>query len=307
MNWTAVTAEAGRVEGVLERVRVYIELTKPRIAVLVLMTVLVGGLLASWGQPSPWVLLWTVIGTALVAGSASVWNQWLERDRDARMMRTRRRPIPSGRITAQESVYVSLVMLVVGLGLLAGLANYSAAVWGLLTWALYIGVYTPLKPLTSWNTAVGAIAGALPVVIGWVASGGELTWQMWALFGIVFCWQFPHFMAIAWLYREDYARGGYRMMTVVDPSGRAAGVQGVVGALFALPASLMVMLPLVDFMSAPAAVICVTGVFLAGLGQLWLALLFLWKRDERSARWLLRASLIYLPLVLGLIACGPAF
>jgi protoheme IX farnesyltransferase len=307
MSTTIATASTVRVVSLPERLKVYGELSKPRIAVLVLMTVLVAGLLASWGQPNPLLLAWTVLGTALVAGSASVGNQWIERRRDARMFRTAGRPIPSGRIGATEALLLSLAMLAAGTVILFSGAGWLASGLGLLTWMIYLGLYTPLKPVTSWNTVVGAVAGAMPVMIGWVACGGRLSAELVALWLIVFLWQFPHFMAIAWLYRDDYARGGYKMLSVVDPSGRAAGVQAVMGAACLLPTSLSLVFAFGDFMSATSAAICAVSVFVAGVIQLLLAARFLWKRDTESARWLVRASLIYLPFVLGVIACGPAF
>ncbi len=157
----------------------------------------------------------------LVAGGASAWNQLIERFRDARMRRTKTRPLPSGRVTAPEAALFGTALALGGLGLLA-LGPHVQAVWvALATFVLYVMVYTPLKVLTPWNTVVGAVPGALPPVIGWAAATGTLGIEGWVLFLIVFLWQFPHFYAIAWLYREDYVRGGLKMLTIDDPTGRA--------------------------------------------------------------------------------------
>ncbi|QDU97013.1 heme o synthase [Lignipirellula cremea] len=281
----------------------YLELAKPRIAVLVLATVAASGYVARWGQPDPWLLLHAMLGVLLVASSASGLNQWIERRSDALMKRTADRPLPAGRLSASEVMVFSLTLLLAGVGYLAWSTNLTAAGLGLVTWVLYVLVYTPLKPLTSLNTLAGAIPGAMPVLIGWAAVGGELNpWvdpRGLAIFLLVFVWQFPHFMAIAWLYREDYSRAGLQMLTVVDPSGRRAGVQAVLCAMALLPISF------VPALSTPTSGVYLVAAFLLGVGQLFCAAAFMMRLDRTSARWLLKASLIYLPLMLVLLMLLP--
>ncbi len=219
---TQVLAYADRQPGILVRVADYVELTKPRIATLVLVTVAMAAFVAGWGPPNPWLLFDTLLGTALVAASASALNQWLERVSDGQMQRTCDRPLPAGRLGSAEVLAFSAVTIVLGFGYLALAVNWLTAALGLLTWFTYVWIYTPLKRITPANTAVGAVAGALPVLMGWAAVDTALGLKAFTLFLIVFLWQFPHFMAIAWIYRQQYAAAGLRMLPVVDPSGRRA-------------------------------------------------------------------------------------
>jgi heme o synthase len=299
MSTSSTLTYTDRQPGVLVRVADYVELTKPRIATLVLVTVAVSAFVAGWGPPAPWLLFNTLLGTALVASSASALNQWLERYSDAQMERTADRPLPSGRLGSGEVLAFGLLTIVLGFGYLAITVNWVTACLGMLTWITYVWIYTPLKRITPANTAVGAVAGALPVLMGWAAVDSNLGLKAFTLFLIVFLWQFPHFMAIAWIYRHQYAAAGLQMLPVVDPSGRRAGAQAVVSALALVPVSLI-----------PAVLELAGGVYfgwvlLLGLGQLACAVLFLLKLDEISARRLLRASLIYLPAVLLLLMLGP--
>ena len=284
----------------LERLGVYLELTKPRIGLLVLVTVVVAGTVASWGQPEPIALLHAVIGTALVAASGSAMNQWLERSHDALMQRTAERPLPAGTLSSAQVLRFGIVTLVAGLAYLVSWANWQAAGVALLTWVLYVWAYTPLKTRTVWNTAVGAVAGASPIGIGWASAGGSWDLRALALFLIVFLWQFPHFMAIAWIYREQYKRAGIRMLTVADPSGRRAGLQAISGALAVIPVSF-----LLAAYTWPASLPYIVATILLGSWQLLAALAFFIQRNERSARRLLHVSLIYLPAVLMLILSIP--
>ena len=283
----------------LARLADYLELTKPKISVLVLLTVAVASFVAAWGQPSPLVLLHALVGTALVMASASSLNQWLECDCDARMERTADRPLPAGRLCRREVLALAITTIVAGLGYLALWVGWVTANWAALTWVLYVGLYTPLKSRTSWNTAVGAVAGAMPVMIGWSATGGTLDLRAATLLMIVFLWQFPHFMAIAWIYRRQYSKAGLKMLTVVDPSGRWAGVQAVVAALALLPISLL------PAALGPAAAVYSVAALLLGTGQLICAVLFCARLDEKTARLLLRASLVYLPTLLTLLMLIP--
>ena len=293
MSTSALAGEQRRTTWI-ERTSDYVELTKPKIALLVLATVAVAYYAASWGQPDPLVLLHTLLGVALVAASASALNQWLEVDRDAAMDRTATRPLPAGRLTGRQVVVFAAACIVAGLAYLTFTVGWQSAVWGLATWAMYVWIYTPLKSRTALNTAVGAIAGALPTLIGWSAAGGELDLRAAALFLIVFLWQFPHFMAIAWIYRRQYGHAGLKMLTVVDPSGRRAGSQAVWAALALAPVSIT---PAVFTPTAGAIAYMAAALLLAVL-QLACAAMFLRERTDESARLLLRASLIYLPLLL---------
>jgi protoheme IX farnesyltransferase len=304
---TSTLVYASRREMLWARLAAYLELSKPRIASLVLVVVAVSAFAGHWGPPQPWIWFHTLLGTALIAASASTFNQLIERSRDARMDRTADRPLPSGRLQISQAVSFGMITLAIGLVELAALVNVMTALLGGLTWLLYVGLYTPLKAKTAANTAVGAVAGALPVLIGWAAvgasfsfTGGPLPDGMYvaALFLIVYLWQFPHFMAIAWIYRRQYAAAGFQMLTVVDPTGRRAGAQAVLGALALVPISL---LPALQMPSR----VYLAGAISLGIAYLVAAALFCWRRDQRSARFLLQTSLVYLPALLVLLVLSP--
>lgn len=275
----------------------YIELTKPRIVLLELVTVVVGMYLAAPGQLTTRLLIATVVGTTLVAASASILNQWLERDRDGHMQRTADRPLPAGRVAAGEAIILAAVTFATGVLTLALSVNWSTALVGVLCWAIYVAVYTPMKTRSTLNTAVGAASGALPILMGWMAGGGSFDLVALGLVGVLYLWQFPHFMAIAWLYRRDYATAGFQMATVDDSSGLRAGAIAVSGALALLPISLV---PALAPHSGSPWVYCVWAMML-GLLQLATATIFLAARNDHNARRLLRASLVYLPCWLGLL------
>lgn len=283
--------------GRLVRITDYIELTKPRIVLMELVTVIVAAHLASPWPIDRGVLLMTVLGAALVAASAGALNQWWEQAVDARMPRTSRRPLPAGRLTARSVLIFGGVTLIFGELILAGRSTSSAAVAAFVTWLIYIFVYTPLKSRTPLNTAVGAASGALPILIGWTAAGAPIDMRALALVAAIFLWQFPHFMAIAWLYRAEYAHAGQRMLTVVDPTGLRAGAQAVVGALILIPVSLV---PALVPQAGSPAIYCGWALVL-GVAQLAAATMFLFHRTDQSARRLLRASLAYLICWMGLL------
>ncbi len=284
-------AGAERGTGALARLADFVELTKPRIATLVLVAVAVSGALAASGPLEGWRLAHTLLGTALIAASASAINQWLERAPDARMTRTADRPLPAGRLSPADVLVFGAVAAVGGLAYLSVTVGIVTAALGLVTWLLYVAVYTPLKRRTWLNTVVGAVAGAMPVLMGAAAMDG-LGLLALGLFGIVYLWQFPHFMAIAWIYRRQYATAGFQMLSVVDPSGRRAGRQALAAALLLIPVSLVpfTLHPLNPLMAAPIVVL--------GILQAACAAAFLHRRDDRSARRLLHASLVHLPAVL---------
>jgi protoheme IX farnesyltransferase len=280
----------------------YIELSKPRIATLVLVVVACSAYVARWGQPATLPLLCTLFGTLLVAASASALNQLLEIRRDGLMPRTASRPLPARRVGPVHVLMFASLSLVLGLASLLWAVNWPATVWAAATWFTYAWIYTPLKPVTAANTMVGAVSGAMPVFIGWSAAGGTLDASAdprgWALFLILFLWQFPHFMAIAWMYRSQYAKAGLRMLTVVDPSGRHAGLQAATTSLILIPVSLVPVL----LTAAGGLWLYLTITLAIGAAQLACALAFCRQRTDRSARRLLHATLLYLPLLLACLA-----
>jgi protoheme IX farnesyltransferase len=269
----------------------FLELTKPRLSSFVLLVVALAAWLGSMGAIAPATLFLAVLGTALVAGGANALNMVLERDLDARMARTAGRPLPSGRLDAREAAIFGGALTVTGLLLLLG-TTPLAALLAAVTSASYLLVYTPLKRKTTLNTHVGAVPGALPALIGWAAARGTLDPAAWTLFGIVYLWQLPHFLAIAWLYKDDYARGGFRMLPSADPDGVATGRQALLGALALLFASLL------PALAGLAGGSYFAGALLLGAWFVRRALSFAVARTAGSARQLLRASLLYLPAIL---------
>jgi len=273
----------------------WLELTKPRITLLVVFTALVGFVTASPGPRWSSLLAAALVGTGLVAAGASTLNQVLERATDALMNRTRNRPIPAGRIRPVEATLFGLLLTAAGLALLAALGGPLPALVAFATWASYLFLYTPLKRRTHLATLVGAVPGALPPVIGWAAASGRLEPGAFILFAIVFLWQIPHFLAIAWLYREDYERGGIQVLPVIDREGVLTGRQAVLHSVALLVVSL-----------APVAAGLGGTLYLAGavvLGvALTLASLRLARaRDLGAARFLFLASVLYLPALTSLL------
>lgn len=311
MSTGYLTIAAERV-GLAAKAAGYWELTKPRIAIMELIVVAAACFIGSAAIPSAWLLANTLLGTALVAASASAFNQWLERDLDAQMPRTATRPLPAGVLSSGEALAFGSITLIAGALLLIVNVNLLAAAMGLATWLLYVVIYTPLKTRTSANTAVGAVAGALPALIGWAAVGAAIggdavSLRLMTLFLVLYLWQFPHFMAIAWLYRRDYAAAGMKMLTVVDPTGRQAGLLAVRTALVLLPLSYLPFLQ-----SAGGGMLGINGGYLAAAlvlaaAYLWLAIRFYRKPSDQSARALLRGSLLYLPLWLGILLLAPSY
>ena len=281
------------------RVAAFVALTKPRIAVMVLLTVAVGYVLGARGASHPATMVFTLLGTGLVAAGASAWNQVIERERDGRMRRTAKRPLPAGLLQPLESALFATLLAVAGIVTLLIATNPMAASIALATFVLYVAAYTPLKPITTLNTVVGAIPGALPPVIGWAAATGTVGIEAFSLFLVVFLWQFPHFLAIAWVHREDYARGGHKMLPCIDPGGRQTARQAVAYALVLVPAGL---LPTV---AGIAGGWYFAGAFAAGVYYLAASLRFLAHRDDPSARKLMMASFVYLPVILLLLLVNP--
>jgi protoheme IX farnesyltransferase len=283
------------------RVADYVELTKPRVAVLVLFTVATGVILASGGAVPASVLIHTLLGTALVAAGASALNQWLERDSDARMRRTENRPLPSGRLQPLEVFVFGTLLGALGVGYLAlTLPHPGAAGVAAVTFLCYVAVYTPLKRHTTLNTLIGAVPGALPPVIGWCAASGAITGGAVGLFLILFVWQVPHFLAIAWIYREEYRRAGLCMLPVMDRDGTTTARNMVLYCLTLIPVSLFPVL------LGSAGPVYFTGALLLGAGFLAPALGFRRSKSVAQARRVLRASLLYLPGLLALLVLDGA-
>lgn len=274
----------------------FAELVKARLSFLTLATAMAGfalGAQGAWG----WLLAAaTMAGTALSAAGAAALNQWWEREHDARMRRTRDRPLPAGRLQPADALLAGLTLSVTGVACLAVFANLLAAALAAATIVFYLLVYTPLKRVTTLNTIVGAVPGALPPLIGWTAARGSINAEGLTLFAILFLWQMPHFLAIAWLYREDYAQAGFRMLSEGDDRAALTGRQAVVYALALLAVSL---LPAVFF--GYSAVYFYGALFLGG-GFVALAGNFACSGGTvAAARGLFLASIAYLPLLLGLM------
>ncbi len=243
-------------------------------------------------------LLNACFGTALVAASASVMNQWMERERDAVMMRTCKRPLPMGRVASSQAVWMGWALVAVGSLYLGWLVNVPTMLVGLATWGLYVWVYTPLKMYSWTNTLVGTIPGALPVWMGWAAADRSLLDPYaWILLGILIAWQLPHFMAIAWMYQEQYGAAGYKMISVTDPSGRGAAWHAILGSIALVVLAYLAIQPI----NVATAILCALNVALA-LWQLWAAVRFSRAFDRPTARKMLHVSLFHLPLTLLLIA-----
>ena len=271
------------------------ELVKARLSLLVLLTTLVGFLIA-WRGPMDWVLLTaTLLGTALCAGGAAALNQWMERDIDARMKRTRERPLPGGRMSPRDALLFGLLFSLTGIAILGLFTNLRAAFLAFATIAIYIIVYTPMKRISSLNTIVGAVPGALPPLIGWVAARGSYGLEGGLLFATLFFWQMPHFLAIAWMFRDDYKAGGCVMLTDNDSDGSMTGRQALLYSICLLVISL---LPGFLGFNSP---LYFYGALLLGLGFSAFSAIFLIRRDRDSARNLFFASILYLPLLLGLL------
>ena len=272
-----------------------IELTKPRITTMVVLTAGIGLLLASGGEATLALVIHTLVGTGLVAAGSSALNQVLERDLDALMQRTAQRPLPSGRMHPDAALLFGVALSIVGLIELTVFVNLLTALLGTLALASYVFLYTPLKRVSSLATVIGAIPGAIPPLMGWTAVTNEIGLGAWVLFGILFLWQLPHFLAIAWMCRDDYARAGLPMLPVVEPDGRSTARQMVLWGAALLPVSLL------------PTVLGLTGItyFLGtlALGCFFLAVCvaFALSFSTQAARRVLLVSVLYLPAVLAVM------
>ena len=276
-------------------------MTKPGIMIMVLVTTAVGFYFADHGIKDPVLLLWTLLGSALTCGGASVLNQYLERDVDALMHRTQHRPIPSGIIQPEEAMGFGISLILIGLFVFYWKVNLLTAFLSLLTCFLYIMVYTPMKRLTWLNTTFGAIPGAIPPLGGWAAATNHLDPGAWVLFLIMFTWQHPHFYAIAWLLKEDYKKAGFKMLPVVYPDGKFTFSQITAFSFLLVAFSLM---PSLIGMSGK---IYFWGALVLGAGILYTAFLFQKSQSNLDARKILGATIAYLPLLLVLIIIDGIF
>jgi protoheme IX farnesyltransferase len=299
---TVTTPTGSTGASAISRVADVLQLLKPRVNLLVLVTTFVGyrlaeaslqiGVLGRIPLPGAELLLHLLGATFLLGAGASALNQYLERDLDAKMERTRSRPVASGRMSASFARGLGVVLNVVGIVWLAFFVNPYCAAVGAVTSALYVFAYTPLKTRTTMSLIVGAVPGALPPLIGWAAVTGSLGGAAWSLFTVQFIWQIPHFLAIAWLYREDYRRAGFRLLTVVDEAGFTTSIQVVAWSLALLPASLAI--PALFRLGG------VTYFYVAlaiGLVFLVAAVVFALRRSRRTARILVIVSVLYLPIL----------
>jgi protoheme IX farnesyltransferase len=280
-------------------VKDYIELTKPRITWLIVMSTAIGYYFGHSGAWPIWQILHTLIGTGLVASGTAALNQWYEREADRKMRRTQMRPLPSGRLTPNQALWFGIGLSIVG-GLELGFGvNWLSSGLCIATLILYLLVYTPLKQKTWWSTTVGAVPGAIPPLIGFAAAAGKLTPEAWVLAAILFLWQFPHFYAIAWMYREDYGRAGIRMLPVVEPDGESTARQIVLYSVLLIPISL-----LPKWMGMTGTVYFI-GALTLGLWFLYSGIRVSLDRTKVRARKVLLTSVVYLPVLYALMVLDP--
>jgi protoheme IX farnesyltransferase len=273
----------------------YLALTKPRVTWLILMSTGLGYVFGLSGSADWRVLFHALLGTGLLAAGTFTLNQWYEREADAKMRRTRLRPLPAGRIRPARAFWFGVALSVLGFVQLAAGANLLAAWLGLFTLLSYLLAYTPLKQRSRHATTVGAVPGGMPPLIGYVAARGAVTAEAWVLFAILFLWQFPHFYAIAWMYRDDYARAGMRMLPVVEPDGESTARRIVLASLLLIPVSL------VPGLLSMAGRWYVLGALALGAGFLYYGLRLARERTLLNARGVLLASVAYLPILYGLM------
>ena len=281
--------QAARAPSEASKLAAYIELTKPRITMLVTLTAAAGFCLGTTGSIDYIKLAHLSLGIALLSSGIGTLNQFMERDTDRLMRRTETRPLPSGRLLASHALLFGLGLSVAATVYLAIFINQLSAVLGAVTFASYLFVYTPLKTRTTLSTVLGAFPGAMPPFIGWVAARDEIGLGAWVLFAILFLWQFPHFLAIAWMYRDDYRRAGIKMLPVVEPEGRVTSQQIVLYTIMLVPVSLL------PALIGIAGTVYLIGAIALGLGFLYFSLRAAAQRTTWQARRLLLASVLYLP------------
>lgn len=272
-------------------------LSKPRILVMVVLMTAAGYFLGVQTIEPYWTFFATLIGTAVSSAGAAALNNYLERDCDLEMNRTKSRPIPAGIVTPELALTYGWVMALLGVAILVWQVNLLTGFLSLLTTFLYVAVYTPMKRISWWNTVIGAVPGALPPMGGWAAATGEVGLGAWIVFLILFVWQHPHFYAIAWMYRDDYARGGFKMLPVEYPDGIRTFRQIIGFSILLIPVSLM------PYYYGMAGEVYGIGMLFLGLGMLAIGIKVWRSHSVSDARTLLQASVVYLPLFFALILC----
>lgn len=294
MATTGIRANMADLPNIPSKLRDYYTLTKPEVNLLILMTTSAGYYLASRGPLRIGGLVSTLLGTLLVAGGTATLNQWMERSWDGQMRRTASRPLPSGRVSSGEALIFGVLLSVAGGVYLAVVVNTLSALLAVSTLLSYLFVYTPLKRKTPLCTMIGAFPGAMPTLIGWAGAGAAINRQAWLLFGVLFLWQFPHFLAIALMYREDYSRAGYRMLPSFDRDSRFTRAEILI---FSLVLILITMLPAASY----GEPLYIVGMLLPGLFLLYYVGRLMNSASRTGASGLLHASVLYLPVVLGVM------
>ncbi len=292
-NVTAI--QEAKVLGIREKLTAYLELTKPRIAFMLVLTSAAGFYLGSTAGFNFVLFANSVIGITLLAFGVATLNQVIERRTDALMERTAKRPLPANKISTAEALIFGIILTVSAEIYLAFLVNILTAGLGLIVIVGYVLLYTPLKTKTSASTAIGAIPGAMPPLMGWTSAADEITLGAWILFAMLFLWQFPHFLAIAWMYKEQYAKAGIKMLPVVEPAGRITALQIVTFTVMLLPVSLA------PYFFGVSGVIYLIGASVLGIWFLFASIQAARHKSVEKARKLLLVSVLYLPLIFALM------
>lgn len=292
-NVTAI--QETKVTGAREKLAAFFELTKPRIAFMLVLTSAAGFYLGSTGNFDFVLFINSVIGITLLAFGVATLNQFIERRTDALMERTAKRPLPTNKVSPAEALIFGMILTISAEIYLAFLVNFLTAGLGLIVIVGYVLLYTPLKTKTSASTAIGAIPGAMPPLMGWTSASNEITLGAWILFAMLFLWQFPHFLAIAWMYKEQYAKAGILMLPVVEPAGKITAVQIVAFTLMLLPVSLA------PFFFGVSGVVYLIGAGLLGIWFLFASIQAARAKSVEKARKLLLVSVLYLPLIFALM------
>src|SRR6476659_10142708 len=290
MESLTANIEEVRAINLRERAIAFLELTKPRIAILLVLSSAAGFYMASSTGFEPMLFIHSMVSITLLAFGVSTLNQYIERQIAPLMERTAERPLPTGRVTPNEALIFGIAQCVFAEFYLLLMVNALTALLGLVVIVGYVFLYTPMKTRTSLSTVVGAIPGAMPPLMGWTAASNNITVVAWALFASQFLWQFPHFLSIAWLYRNEYANAGIRMLPVVEPSGKLTGRQIVLFSIMLLPVSLA------PYFFQVAGPLFLVGATLLGIWFLWASVRAARAKSDELARKLLLVSVIYLPL-----------
>ena len=285
-----------------DRLPAYVELTKMRISIMVVLTFIVAAIISQPIFISPGILFWGTLGCLLICFSGNAMNMFVERKTDSLMPRTAGRPLPAAKLTSAEVLIFGALTFIISTAIFWFFVNWQTALCAAVNWIVYVVIYTPLKRKTWFNTEIGAVAGALPVIMGALATSETVPLIAWAFFGVLVFWQFPHFMAIAWKYRHEYEAGGLQMLTVVDPSGKRAGFKAVLTCVLLIVCSL---LPVFEVRAIFQVILLVVVAFIVGVPYLKASIAFNADPNDATAKKLMRSSLLYLPLYMTglLIVC----